>query len=639
MIIDHRYEVLESLGSGAWSNVYKVQDKRSGFIYTLKLFQYLSSAELYEKFSAEEMHHITKIEHPNLGHIMDFGHVGDHIYSLSEYYDGTSLRNFRYRKAQTEILYDVIVQIAYALEALHGQEILHKDLKPENVLFRIDGNKVGVMVIDYGFSKINTNPDHQEITGSLPYAAPEAFQARLLTPASDYYSLGVLLYQITTGSYPFSLAQINALVTGSQYYFIPKFPSELNPDISPALEKFILRLLEKNPENRFDSAGDVINYINRIQTKQYPFSIEWSLVNRIRYNSYVARENYSHQMLDYVPNIEASNGKIISVIAGEGLGKESILSLFRYHLLYGNYFLFDYRCSKHDHEPFFALIKEFMQSITKDELLKLNNLDNISAKFKLYLFQSASEARKISQNQDELRADFESVRSLLQSLSEHKPIIFIIRNAQFIHKHTVDFINFISSFVTEHRIMIVMGFNEYNKVNLIQHKVLIQIPPFTYQETLDYINKLLNQITPEYFNARIWELAAGNPYFIREILVDLVEKKKITTQSGLRFDFDFLEYKFPLKVVNSIYARLSHINDIHYSYLKMLSVVESPLNRELIAYLLNIKDKELYDFINSSLLNEILSRQQHLYVFTYKVAKQRLKAKTPLQRIKGYHKK
>ncbi|MFO7660529.1 MAG: protein kinase, partial [Candidatus Cloacimonadaceae bacterium] len=130
MIIDHRYEVLESLGSGAWSNVYKVRDKRTGKLYTLKLFQYLSSRDLYGKFSAEDMHHITKIEHPNLAHVADFGHVGDHIYTLTEYYEGSSLKNYRFKKSQIEFFYDIIVKIAYALQALHEQDILHKDLKP-----------------------------------------------------------------------------------------------------------------------------------------------------------------------------------------------------------------------------------------------------------------------------------------------------------------------------------------------------------------------------------------------------------------------------------------------------------------------------------------------------------------------------
>jgi serine/threonine protein kinase len=89
MYIDHRYEYWK-----AWeqflATVYKVRDIRTDKLYTLKLFQYIPSDELYSRFSAEEMHHITKIEHPNLSHVVDFGHVGDHIYFISDYFDGST---------------------------------------------------------------------------------------------------------------------------------------------------------------------------------------------------------------------------------------------------------------------------------------------------------------------------------------------------------------------------------------------------------------------------------------------------------------------------------------------------------------------------------------------------------------------
>ncbi len=629
MIIDHRYEVLESLGSGAWSNVFKVRDKRTGKLYTLKMFQYLSSRELYGKFSAEDMHHITKIEHPNLAHVADFGHVGDHIYILTEYYEGSSLKNYRFKKSQIESFYDIIVQVAYALDALHEQDILHKDLKPENVLYRIDGNKVEVKVIDFGFTKIDSNKDQQTVTGSLPYLAPEAFTNQNITTASDFYSLGVMLYKLTTNNFPFSIDQINALITGSQHYFIPKFPSELNEDIPQALEKFILRLLEKNPENRFQSADEIINYINRIQNKQYPYSIEWSLVNKLKFNSYISRESYSHQILEYVESAEKGNGKIVSLIGGEGLGKESVLSLFRYHLLNGNYFLFDYTCSRQDHEPFFALIKEFMQSLSTEEITKYDNLTTISEKFKLYLFQSASEAKRVSQNREELQADFESVKKLLISLSEHKPIIFIIRNAHFVHRYTIDFINYISQVISEQKILIVLGFIDYNKIAQINHTVTLQILPLTYDETKQYIKKLLNKTASDAFINQVWELSAGNPYFIREILVDLVQKKKIVRNKAISFDYDFADYELPTKLLNSIYMRLSHIKEKNYQHLKLLAIAECPLTKELITYITKMQGKELYDFINDTIFNEILSKQKQHYMFVYQAAKAKLKTESP----------
>ena len=97
MIIDSRYKVLEQLGTGIWATVYKVVDSRTGNLCTLKLFQHLDAHTLYEKFSAEEMHHITRLEHPNLVPVITFGNMGKHIYSVSQYYKGKSLQNFKFK--------------------------------------------------------------------------------------------------------------------------------------------------------------------------------------------------------------------------------------------------------------------------------------------------------------------------------------------------------------------------------------------------------------------------------------------------------------------------------------------------------------------------------------------------------------
>ena len=149
-----------------------MHDIRTDKIYTLKLFQYISSEELYSRFSAEEMHRITKLEHPNLSRVVDFGHIGDHIYFTSEYFDGKPLSHFKFSKNRINLIYDIAIQISYALNALHTQNIIHKDLKLENALFKMEGNSIVVKLIDYGFSKVDTPKDSQAVSGSLPYLAP-----------------------------------------------------------------------------------------------------------------------------------------------------------------------------------------------------------------------------------------------------------------------------------------------------------------------------------------------------------------------------------------------------------------------------------------------------------------------------------
>ena len=110
----------------------------------------------------------------------------------------------------------------------------------------------------------------------------------------------------------------------------------------------------------------------------------------------MVREDYAHQLLDHLPLVEGGNGKVISLVGGEGLGKDNILSLFRYHILSGSYFIFDYTCTRTDHDAFFALIKEYLQSQTEQDIKKNKELGKISDKFRKYLFNSEQEAKGIS---------------------------------------------------------------------------------------------------------------------------------------------------------------------------------------------------------------------------------------------------
>ncbi len=624
MFIDHRYEVIESLGTGTWANVYRVRDIRTGKEYSLKLFQFLGSNELYDRFTAEDMHHITQIEHPNLNHVVDFGHIGDHIYFISEYFDGSTLSFFRFSKNKLDMLYDIVVQICYALHALHTQNILHKDLKLENILYSLDGNVISIKLIDYGFSKIDLTEDVQRVSGSLPYLAPEIYLGKQASAASDFFALGVILYKITTGSFPYNVNQINALMTGNHQYFIPTFPSELNPDIPVSLEKFILKLLEKNPENRFQSSEEIISYINRIHEKNYPFSVAWSMANTIRFNSYIVRSGISHQIIDFVESIDNSNGKIVSLIGGDGLGKDNILSLFKYHLLKGNYFLFDFSCTRTEHEAFFALIKEYIQSISAEEIEEYQTLKQISEKFKIFLFDSESEAKSVSQTQEDLKIDFDTVKTLLLELSKNKPLIFIIRNLHYVHRYTIDFINFLSPFIVNERIMIVLSSNDFNKVKQINNSVLIHVPPLNLEETQKYVQKLLRFEAPLDFCKSLHQRSAGNPQFIQEILIDLVVRKHIHHNSTSEIEFDFSSYVLPNKLLHSVYQRMSHIGSENYLYLQMLSIVQTPLSRDLIISLLGIKDQKLYSFLNDVIYNEIIIKKGKTYYFAFAESKDRL---------------
>lgn len=618
MIIDSRYKVEKKLGAGVWATVYKVIDIRTDKKYVLKLFQMIDAVSLYKKLSAENMHHITKLHHPNLIQVYDFGSYENHIYYLCEYYEGKTLASFKYRKSNEELFYDIIVQICYALSALHSQNIIHRDLKPNNVVYKIKKNKPLLKLMDYGFTKIDIERTNQRIGNILPYVAPEIFSENQAIVQSDFYSLGVMLYQITTGTLPYTIEQLSTILAGDEFNLFPKFPTELNPDIPEGLEKIILKLLEKNPKDRFTDAESIIDQINQIQPKKYPFSRKRSFVNNIKFSEYIVREDYSHRLLDYIPLISKDNGKIISLSAGKGLGKSNALTLFRYHLLTGEYNIFDYTCSATNQDPFFALIKEFYRAAKTNKKIA-SDLSKISPTLNKYLFNSKIETER---SEDDLELDFKTASNFIYHLSEEKPLIYIIRQAEYLKDDVFSFLNYISKEVTRRPILIILSINDPRKLVGLMHPVQMTIDALTYEQTELYISRLLKETPPSDFVNKIWIRSNGNPMFIENILLDLINKRDIFESNKFHFRYDLDKYKLPKDILAAIQLRIDHLSKSSYKYLKKLAFIETPLSGSLIREILNIDDKALFFLLSDGINNELLKKVDEYYYFTFREAQQ-----------------
>ncbi|MCL1827388.1 MAG: serine/threonine-protein kinase, partial [Candidatus Cloacimonetes bacterium] len=556
MIIDSRYQVIKELGRGVWGTAYQVLDNRTDHTYALKLFEQLDSQTLYEKFSAEDMHIISQLVHPNLSQVISFGNLEKHIYYIREFSQAQPLNTFVYKNNRVEILYDIIVQCLYALDALHSRKLYHENIKPSNILYSFNiSNQIEVKLIDYCFNKIHSDKNQQIVSSSLPYIAPELFSNQTYTVQSDFYALGVTLYQLTTGVLPFSLEQIVSHYTGEQNTFIPRFLREINPDIPNGIEKFIMKMIERNPSDRFEDARSAIAFINKIQSKPYPFSPKFSLVQSIRYNAYIVRENYAHQLMDYVNDLEKGNGKLISITGGKGIGKDALLTLFKYHLFNDKYYVFDYTCSAKNRDPFFALIKEFKTAVYDNEG-EYATLEKISPRLKQFMEEAPPVKSKGGLTKKNLETDIDIAKNFLDKLSSEKPLIFIIREAEHITKESLEFINVFSATLFKKPILIIISSSNPQNISGIRYTIQIRIAPLTTNEIYNYIKNMLNVDIDMNFVKNIHQRSAGNPYFLREILVDMIEKKYILHDEEFQFDIDFGIYTLPNHLQELIYSQI-----------------------------------------------------------------------------------
>jgi len=267
-IIDGRYVLGESLGSGGMGEVYLAHDGVLERNVALKVLrsQYVGDEEFAERFR-REARSAASLSHPNIVQVYDRGETEDGTsYIAMEYVPGGTLQEqigrrapFRDREAA-----GVGAQIADALEAAHERGVIHRDIKPQNVLVTALGN---LKVTDFGIARAAssvTSSASGAIFGTAGYISPEQALGEPVGPASDLYSLGVILYEMLTGELPFTAD--NSIAVCMKHVNEPPLPPKiLNPDIPDGMNALVLMLLAKHPTDRYGSALDLMSDLERVR--------------------------------------------------------------------------------------------------------------------------------------------------------------------------------------------------------------------------------------------------------------------------------------------------------------------------------------------------------------------------------------
>ena len=261
-VIAGRYEVIRCLGSGGMGSVYLCNDTvLSDEQVAIKILHNdLATDDQQTKRFLREVQLIRKINHRNVVRTFDVGVDGANLYFTMEFIPGTPLDELIEKgKIGINDVGPLMINISEGLDAIHQAGVIHRDLKPANVMVLADGS---VKIADFGVARPEDSnlTAHDEIIGSVLFMAPEIWLGKKLTPSIDLYALGILGYLMTTGEYPFDAEKPAALMR-LHLDSAPVPPKDKNPDVPVWLNKLILRLLEKSPAKRPESAVDVVEYI------------------------------------------------------------------------------------------------------------------------------------------------------------------------------------------------------------------------------------------------------------------------------------------------------------------------------------------------------------------------------------------
>ena len=265
MVFADRYELAEFIGQGGMSLVYRALDIRTGHSVAIKILksEYNSDKEFLERFQREAQAASLMSNH-NIVNLLDVGVEGEYRYLVLEYVSGNTLKEIVRQKGQlsTNTAIQIAIRILSALQHAHDNGIIHRDIKPQNVLVHSDGH---VKVADFGIARMTnafTITKGDTVVGSVHYSSPEQASGTVVDGTSDIYSTGVVLYEMLTGHVPFSGdTPVAVAMQHIQEYPVPI--SNWNPSVPPVVEAVVMRALEKSPGARYQTAREMADALAR----------------------------------------------------------------------------------------------------------------------------------------------------------------------------------------------------------------------------------------------------------------------------------------------------------------------------------------------------------------------------------------
>lgn len=328
--LDGRYEIREIVGVGGMACVYKAYDVIDDRVVSVKILkdEYLANEEFTRRFKNESKA-IAILSHPNIVKVYDVSFGDRFQYIVMEYIDGITLKEYieQQKQLQWKEALHFTVQILRALQHAHDKGIVHRDIKPQNIMLLPDGT---IKVMDFGIAqfsrqeaRMTTNTENKAI-GSVHYISPEQARGEITDEKADIYSVGVMLYEMLTGCLPFE-ADNAVSVAIMQLQAEPKKPCEINSQIPEGLEEITLKAMQKDPLSRYQSAAEMLYDIDEFKRNpsihfEYKYygdnnSVELEkTVTRVRKSTVVDADEYEDSKPSMLPILAAIASAVVLIV-------------------------------------------------------------------------------------------------------------------------------------------------------------------------------------------------------------------------------------------------------------------------------------------------------------------------------------
>ncbi|HOJ49313.1 MAG TPA: protein kinase [Spirochaetota bacterium] len=654
-IIDN-YQIIEEIASGGMGVVYKAINLNSKNIFAIKTLKtdVEVESETFLRFK-READNLKKLNYPSIVKFIELIKKDKYLYIVTEYIEGVSLKDFINSKVSIDEKIKIIIKIAEALDYVHSQNIVHRDIKPSNIMVKKDNS---IKILDFGIANLidfqSLTSLNYKIEGSFAYMSPEqsGILKRPIDTRSDLYSLGILLYQLITGRLPYYSETPEELI----YQHIAKIPEEpknIVPELSPIINKIILKLIKKDPDERYQTAyglaEDLKKYLSLTDEQKMTVYLDLGLKDRIKKINYttilVGRKREIKHLLDKINSILLNKGFSTLIIGKSGVGKTRLvqeLEKYAYNkkIMY-IYNISDERNKKYPYFPVINSIENIINKIfkyskdRKDEILNkikndLGEDGKILSKFILAMKNIVGELPEnflFSRKEKEVFLD--SIITFFKSVSEIFPLTLVFDDVHFWDDDTIQLFKIFHNEILNKRIYILLliredlslelkEFIDFIKRESSENRMsILNIQDFDLEETKDLITEIFGKIDNiTELALKLYESVGGNPLILIENIKNLVEDG-IIKQDSDKWVVDLKKMankKLAGTIVDNILIRLSNIDDNTKKVIKIASILGREFNFKILYELiekyskLNNLEKYSKEYVLNSLNEAIKSR-------------------------------
>ena len=597
-ILRERYRLDSELGRGGMGTVFRATDLELRREVAVKILSATSQTSDGRERLVREARAAAALNHPHIVTIHDVGEASGFPFLVMELVHGPRLSQAR--PADLARVVTIAVQICDALEHAHTNNIVHRDLKPDNVLFSGSGDSGNVKLADLGLALPVYDARISRagiIVGTASYMAPEQALGQAIDGRADLYALGVVLYELTTGRLPFT--GDDPLTIVSQHVHAPVVPPRvLRPDLPHALEKIIVKLLAKDPTQRFSSAAEaraalLVSLQAEDETATADAAPAVAILDALSRGRLIGRNPELAEARELWQRAREGRGHAVLLSGEPGAGKTRLAREITIQAAVDGAAVLTGGCYEYEAAtPYLPFVEAFRRWVREEK--NDNNLRELLGDTAIQIAKLAPEIetrlgpfpeRQALSPHEERLLFFDNVVQVFSNIARHQALLFYADDLHWADRGTLWLLSHLLRQLRSERVLIVGAYREteldrthplakalvdWNRERLITRVALRR---FNETETGDQLGALLGERVSGEFAVAVHRETEGNPFFVEEVLKALIERGSVRRESGRWRRCDMDQMLIPQSVKEAIGNRLDRVSQNCNDVLRIAAIL------------------------------------------------------------------